>query len=153
MLDAKIIEELQNLKTSESYTIGEYNIVVRVLTLKEIMKYAEQLKVIFKSKDMDLVSVLSDATDIINECVTINNGAVKLVDLATPIALVCVEEWIKLNFMKKDLILAPINRALTTVSGQEVKIEKILAAFLSLSSTVDTATETTSSNLQLTKSE
>jgi len=144
MLSPEVLAELKNLKTYEKLDIDDYKITINMLCIGDIIDCADEYKKI--STEKDIATILTVGLNLINRTIIVeqNNTKLEFSKLPMPIAINCVEVWLTLNFMKKEQIIKPLERAMEKITGKKVDLMKIFSSFSSLLSNQDIVPEKTS---------
>lgn len=140
MISNEYLTELNKLESKKTIVIKQYEITVRMMNLRLITKYSNQLKSTTKSTE----NILENLSALVNECSTIVDKdealdaknpvhtKLKLEDLEFPIALAVVEEWTNLNFTMREKMIELIDRVLSTIVGKPVNLQSVLSTLSSL---------------------
>lgn len=131
MLTPEVINQLSNLKTEESLVLGNYNINIRALNIGEILECSAKIKNLMDKREngLNLPELLNDAIDLLNKTTIIKNKEgkdLKVHDLPLPFATAILGSWIDLNFTNRDLVVNPLDQALSKVLGKQVSFTRIL---------------------------
>ena len=155
MLDAKLLEQLSCLKEFEEIRIGDkYVIQLKYLTLEHILKYSKELENINKDQ-RNIILFIKEFDNLSKDVITIvnkENKEISLKSLPLTISVPLVTEWVEINFTQgNNLIVEPLEKMLSRLTGQKIDLKKLLGSLSALLSAAGTLNVEKSSSLELKK--